>query len=108
MRVNNGINIGAGVVDGGMNHSLAGRLFKLGYRSFVTCCGVVLLAHFDVFIDIDQDNVLGLDLTKRCQHRFNEKLPGAGNARAHVTVIVSEALVKHDSIAQGDFILEFF
>jgi hypothetical protein len=106
--VNDGVYVLTGIVNGGVYHGLAGWAFDFGYLSFIARPSEILLANFHVFVDIDQDNVFALDLTKWRQHRFDKKFPRSRDASAHMTVIVGQSLVKHDSVSQGYFVLEFF
>jgi hypothetical protein len=90
-----------------MNHRFSRRGFYSGYFSFVTGFRPILLAVALVLVDIDFDDISTCNRTQRGQNRLDEKLPGAGNSRTHVSVVVRQTLMEHDAVSQGDFLFEF-
>src|SRR5262245_1295548 len=91
-----------------MDHGLTRRIFDFGDGALTAGLGVVLLTDFHVLIDIDEDDMLRRDFAQRRQYRLNKKLAGPGDARAHVAVVVRQALMEHDAVAESDFLFKFF
>ena len=51
--------------------------------------------------------MLGRDFTQRREHRLNEEFPGTRYSRTHMPMVIRQALIKHDAIAQRHFFFEF-
>ena len=98
MSVNHRINIRAGIIDRRVDHRFPRRVFELGDGPCVAGFGVVLFANLHVFVDIHQNNMFRSDFAERRENRFDEKLSCPRYARAHVTVIIGQTLVKHDAV----------
>src|SRR5688572_25253630 len=108
MRMHNRINLGTRLVNRRVDHRLAWRVLEFGDRSLVAGFGIILLANLHVLINRHFDNMFGCDFAEWRQHWLDKKCFGAWYARTDVTVIVGQALVEHDAVAQRDFFLECF
>jgi hypothetical protein len=102
------IDVGTGGVKRRVNHRLTRRVLEFGDGALVAGFSVILLADVHIRINIHRDNMLGRDFAQRREHRLDKKASRSRNARADMTVIIGQALVKHDAISQGNLFFELF
>jgi len=71
------------------------------------CFRPVLLADRLVSVYVHGNDVFAGEEAERREDRLDQELAGPWDTGAQMAVVVGETLVKQDSIAQGDLLLEF-
>src|SRR4026207_1076537 len=103
-----GVHLGPGIINRRVNHGFPGWILYFGHGSFAAGFGVVLFTNFKVLVDVDFDDMFWRHFTQRREHRFDEKSSRPRDARTDMTVVVGQALMEHDAVAEGDFLFDFF